>query len=141
MEFDTIAAISTPMGEGAIAIVRMSGPESFLIADKVFKSIGNKRIIEVASHTIHYGHIVDPGTEEIIEEVMISVMKGPRTFTKEDVIEINCHGGMASVNRLLQLLVTNGARLAEPGEFTKRAFLNGRRKTFQANQKLKTRNS
>ncbi|MCM3217334.1 tRNA uridine-5-carboxymethylaminomethyl(34) synthesis GTPase MnmE [Niallia taxi] len=132
MEFDTIAAISTPMGEGAIAIVRMSGPESFLIADKVFKSIGNKRIKEVASHTIHYGHIVDPGTEEIIEEVMISVMKGPRTFTKEDVIEINCHGGMASVNRLLQLLVTNGARLAEPGEFTKRAFLNGRIDLSQA---------
>ncbi|MDE5053570.1 tRNA uridine-5-carboxymethylaminomethyl(34) synthesis GTPase MnmE [Niallia taxi] len=132
MEFDTIAAISTPMGEGAIAIVRMSGPESFLIADKVFKSIGNKRIKDVASHTIHYGHIVDPGTEEIIEEVMISVMKGPRTFTKEDVIEINCHGGMASVNRLLQLLVTNGARLAEPGEFTKRAFLNGRIDLSQA---------
>ncbi|MDK8642697.1 tRNA uridine-5-carboxymethylaminomethyl(34) synthesis GTPase MnmE [Niallia taxi] len=132
MEFDTIAAISTPMGEGAIAIVRMSGPESILIADKVFKSIGNKRIKEVASHTIHYGHIVDPGTEEIIEEVMISVMKGPRTFTKEDVIEINCHGGMASVNRLLQLLVTNGARLAEPGEFTKRAFLNGRIDLSQA---------
>ncbi|MCE4051973.1 MULTISPECIES: tRNA uridine-5-carboxymethylaminomethyl(34) synthesis GTPase MnmE [Bacillaceae] len=132
MEFDTIAAISTPMGEGAIAIVRLSGPDSFAIADKVFKSIGNKKIKEVASHTIHYGHIIDPATDETIEEVMISVMKGPKTFTKEDVIEINCHGGMASVNRLLQLLVTNGARLAEPGEFTKRAFLNGRIDLSQA---------
>ncbi|MGG4466905.1 tRNA uridine-5-carboxymethylaminomethyl(34) synthesis GTPase MnmE [Paenibacillus alvei] len=132
MEFDTITAISTPMGEGAIAIVRLSGPDSFAIADKVFKSIGNKKIKEVASHTIHYGHIIDPATDETIEEVMISVMKGPKTFTKEDVIEINCHGGMASVNRLLQLLVTNGARLAEPGEFTKRAFLNGRIDLSQA---------
>ncbi len=132
MELDTIAAISTPMGEGAIAIVRMSGPDSFTIADKVFKSIGNKKIREVASHTIHYGHIIDPTTNETVEEVMVSVMKGPKTFTKEDVIEINCHGGMASVNRLLQLLVTNGARLAEPGEFTKRAFLNGRIDLSQA---------
>jgi len=132
MEFDTIAAISTPMGEGAIAIVRMSGPDSFTIADKIFKSIGNKKIREVASHTIHYGHIIDPSTDETVEEVMVSVMKGPKTFTKEDVIEINCHGGMASVNRLLQLLVTNGARLAEPGEFTKRAFLNGRIDLSQA---------
>lgn len=132
MEFDTIAAISTPMGEGAIAIVRMSGPDSFLIAEKLFRSISGKKIKEVSSHTIHYGHMIDPSTDEVIEEVMMSVMKGPKTFTKEDVIEINCHGGMASVNRLLQLLVINGARLAEPGEFTKRAFLNGRIDLSQA---------
>ncbi|MBZ9534302.1 tRNA uridine-5-carboxymethylaminomethyl(34) synthesis GTPase MnmE [Cytobacillus oceanisediminis] len=132
MELDTIAAISTPMGEGAIAIVRMSGPESIKIADKLFKSIGNKKLSEVASHTIHYGHIIDPTTDEVVEEVMVSLMRGPKTFTKEDVIEINCHGGIASVNRLLQLTTSHGARIAEPGEFTKRAFLNGRIDLSQA---------
>jgi len=132
MELDTIAAISTPMGEGAIAIVRMSGPDSVRIADKLFRSINNKKLSEVASHTIHYGHIIDPATQEIVEEVMISVMRGPKTFTKEDVIEINCHGGIASVNRLLQLTIIHGARIAEPGEFTKRAFLNGRIDLSQA---------
>ncbi|KAB7665314.1 tRNA uridine-5-carboxymethylaminomethyl(34) synthesis GTPase MnmE [Bacillus sp. B1-b2] len=132
MDLDTIAAISTPMGEGAIAIVRMSGPDSVQIADKLFKSINQKKLSEVATHTIHYGHIVDPATQEVVEEVMISVMRGPRTFTKEDVIEINCHGGIASVNRLLQLTIIHGARIAEPGEFTKRAFLNGRIDLSQA---------
>ncbi|MCA1026642.1 MULTISPECIES: tRNA uridine-5-carboxymethylaminomethyl(34) synthesis GTPase MnmE [Cytobacillus] len=132
MELDTIAAISTPMGEGAIAIVRLSGPEAFDIADHLFKSVGDKRLKEVPSHTIHYGHIIDPKTDQVAEEVMVSVMKGPKTFTKEDVIEINCHGGLVSVNRVLQLMLTNGARLAEPGEFTKRAFLNGRIDLSQA---------
>ena len=132
MDFDTIAAISTPMGEGAIAIVRLSGPNAFMIADKLFQSINDKKISNVPTHTIHYGHIIDPEKNEIVEEVMVSVMKGPKTFTKEDVVEINCHGGIASVNRLLQLLVTHGARLAEPGEFTKRAFLNGRIDLSQA---------
>lgn len=132
MEFDTIAAISTPMGEGAIAIVRLSGDEAFIIADKLFKGVGGKRLIDVASHTIHYGHLVDPKKDEIVEEVMVSVMKGPKTFTKEDVVEINCHGGIVSVNRVLQLVLNNGARLAEPGEFTKRAFLNGRIDLSQA---------
>lgn len=132
MEFDTIAAISTPMGEGAIAIVRLSGDEAFIIADKLFQGVGGKRLIDVASHTIHYGHLVDPKKDEIVEEVMVSVMKGPKTFTKEDVVEINCHGGIVSVNRVLQLVLNNGARLAEPGEFTKRAFLNGRIDLSQA---------
>ncbi|MBG9549978.1 tRNA uridine-5-carboxymethylaminomethyl(34) synthesis GTPase MnmE [Cytobacillus firmus] len=132
MEFDTIAAISTPMGEGAIAIVRLSGDQAFEIADRLFRGAGGKRLKNVASHTIHYGHIVDPKTEQIAEEVMVSAMKGPKTFTKEDVIEINCHGGLVSVNRVLQLLLNNGARLAEPGEFTKRAFLNGRIDLSQA---------
>lgn len=132
MELDTIAAISTPMGEGAIAIVRMSGPDSIKIADKLFQSIGNKKLSEVASHTIHYGHIIDPTTDEVVEEVMVSLMRGPKTFTKEDVVEINCHGGLASVNRLLQLTTSHGARIAEPGEFTKRAFLNGRIDLSQA---------
>lgn len=132
MELDTIAAISTPMGEGAIAIVRLSGDQAIAIADKLFKGIGGKRLKTVSSHTIHYGQIIDPKTEQVAEEVMVSVMKGPKTFTKEDVVEINCHGGIVSVNRVLQLLLTNGARLAEPGEFTKRAFLNGRIDLSQA---------
>jgi tRNA modification GTPase len=132
MEFDTIAAISTPMGEGAIAIVRLSGDDAFKIADRLFKGVGSKRLMDVSSHTIHYGHIVDPKTNEVAEEVMVSVMKGPKTFTKEDVIEINCHGGLVSVNRVLQLVLNEGARLAEPGEFTKRAFLNGRIDLSQA---------
>ncbi|TFD96567.1 MULTISPECIES: tRNA uridine-5-carboxymethylaminomethyl(34) synthesis GTPase MnmE [Jeotgalibacillus] len=132
MEFDTIAAISTPMGEGAIAIVRLSGDEAFQIADRVFKGIGGKQLQSVPSHTIHYGHIVDPAKDETIEEVMVSVMKGPKTFTREDVVEINCHGGIVSVNHVLQLLLRQGARMAEPGEFTKRAFLNGRIDLSQA---------
>ncbi len=132
MELDTIAAISTPMGEGAIAIVRLSGDQAIDIADKLFKGVGGKRIREVATHTIHYGHIIDPKTNEVAEEVMVAVMKGPKTFTKEDVVEINCHGGLVSVNRVLQLALNNGARLAEPGEFTKRAFLNGRIDLSQA---------
>jgi tRNA modification GTPase len=129
MEFDTIAAISTPMGEGAIAIVRLSGDEAIEIANRVFKG---KNLKEVDSHTIHYGHIVDPDTNQVVEEVMLTLMRGPKTFTREDVIEINCHGGLVSVNRVLQLVLTNGARLAEPGEFTKRAFLNGRIDLSQA---------
>ncbi|MEN8702421.1 tRNA uridine-5-carboxymethylaminomethyl(34) synthesis GTPase MnmE [Bacillus infantis] len=132
MELDTIAAISTPMGEGAIAIVRLSGDEAFSIADKLYRGVGGKRISDAASHTIHYGHIIDPKTGQVAEEVMVSVMKGPKTFTKEDVVEINCHGGIVSVNRVLQLVLNHGARLAEPGEFTKRAFLNGRIDLSQA---------
>jgi len=132
MELDTIAAISTPMGEGAIAIVRLSGEEAIKIADNIFKSPKSKRLIEVDSHTIHYGHIIDPATGEIVEEVMVSLMRGPKTFTRENVVEINCHGGLVTVNRVLQLVVKNGARLAEPGEFTKRAFLNGRIDLSQA---------
>ncbi|KAB2330818.1 tRNA uridine-5-carboxymethylaminomethyl(34) synthesis GTPase MnmE [Cytobacillus depressus] len=132
MEFDTIAAISTPMGEGAIAIVRLSGDQAISIADKLFRGVGGKRLKETASHTIHYGHMMDLKTNEIAEEVMVSVMKAPKTFTKENVVEINCHGGIASVNRVLQLVLSNGARLAEPGEFTKRAFLNGRIDLSQA---------
>ena len=132
MEFDTIAAISTPMGEGAIAIVRLSGDEAVAIADKIFKSPGGKSLFDQPSHTIHYGHLIDPKTDEIVEEVMLSLMKGPKTFTREDVIEINCHGGIVSVNRVLQLVLRSGARLAEPGEFTKRAFLNGRIDLSQA---------
>jgi tRNA modification GTPase len=132
MELDTIAAISTPSGEGAIAIVRLSGEDAVKIADKIFKSVKGKRLAEAITHTIHYGHLIDPHEGQVVEEVMVSVMKGPKTFTKEDVIEINCHGGIVSVKRVLQLVLKNGARLAEPGEFTKRAFLNGRIDLSQA---------
>ena len=132
MEFDTIAAISTPMGEGAIAIVRLSGDDAIQIADKLFRGVGGKRLVDMTSHTIHYGHLFDPKDGQVVEEVMVSVMKGPKTFTKEDVVEINCHGGIVSVNRVLQHVLNHGARLAEPGEFTKRAFLNGRIDLSQA---------
>ncbi|MCY7929385.1 tRNA uridine-5-carboxymethylaminomethyl(34) synthesis GTPase MnmE [Bacillus inaquosorum] len=129
---DTIAAISTPMGEGAIAIVRLSGPEAIQIADKIYKGPKGKTLSSVESHTIHYGHIVDRPSDRVVEEVMVSVLKAPRTFTREDVIEINCHGGIVTVNQVLQLALREGARLAEPGEFTKRAFLNGRIDLSQA---------
>lgn len=132
MEFDTIAAISTPLGEGAIAIVRLSGPKAIPIANHIFRSPNGKDLLNQSSHTIHYGHLVDPEMNEVVEEVMVSLMKGPKTFTREDVVEINCHGGLVSVNRVLQLVLIHGARLAEPGEFTKRAFLNGRIDLSQA---------
>ena len=132
MEFDTIAAISTPMGEGAIGIVRISGESAIRIADSVYRSPKGKRLTEVPSHTIHYGNIIDPKTNDIIEEVMVTVLKAPNTFTREDIVEINCHGGLVSVNRVLQLVLRQGANLAEPGEFTKRAFLNGRIDLSQA---------
>ncbi|TWT12040.1 tRNA uridine-5-carboxymethylaminomethyl(34) synthesis GTPase MnmE [Streptococcus sp. sy004] len=126
-EFDTIAAIATPLGEGAIGIVRLSGTDAITIASKVFKG---KDLKQVTSHTINYGHIVE--NNQIIDEVMLSLMRAPRTFTREDVIEINTHGGLAVTNQILQLLIRHGARLAEPGEFTKRAFLNGRIDLTQA---------
>lgn len=128
-EFDTIAAISTPLGEGAIGIVRLSGTDSFKIAQKIFKG---KNLNSVASHTLNYGHIVDPDKDEILDEVMVGAMRSPKTFTREDIIEINTHGGIAVTNEILQLVIREGARLAEPGEFTKRAFLNGRVDLTQA---------
>jgi tRNA modification GTPase len=130
MELDTIAAIATPMGEGGIGIIRVSGPESVEVVDKLYK--GKEKLSTVDSHTIHYGHLIDPQSGDIQEEAMVTVMRSPRTFTREDVVEINCHGGIVSVNRVLQLVLENGARLAEPGEFTKRAFLNGRIDLSQA---------
>ena len=118
---DTICAIATAQGVGAISIIRVSGEESTKIVDKIFKG---KDLTKVESHTINYGHIIDKN--EVIDEVLVSIMKSPKTFTTEDVVEINTHGGIASTNRTLELLLENGCRLAEPGEFTKRAFLNGR---------------
>ena len=128
-EFDTIAAISTPLGEGAIGIVRLSGTDSFAIAQKIFKG---KDLSKVASHTLNYGHIIDPLTGKVMDEVMVGAMKSPKTFTREDIIEINTHGGIAVTNEILQLAIREGARMAEPGEFTKRAFLNGRVDLTQA---------
>ena len=130
-EFDTIAAISTPPGEGAIGIVRLSGEEAIAVADRVYK-LGSKQLADQTSHTIHYGNIVNPKTNDTVDEVMVTVMRAPKTFTREDVVEINCHGGILAVNQVLQIVLQNGARLAEPGEFTKRAFLNGRIDLSQA---------
>ena len=124
---DTIAAISTALGVGAISIIRVSGPESISIVNKIFKG---KDLNEVPSHTIHYGHIID--NEEIVDEVLVSVMRTPRTFTVEDVVEVNCHGGIATTQKVLELLLTHGCRQADAGEFTKRAFLNGRIDLTQA---------
>ena len=117
---DTICAISTALGVGAISIIRVSGDEAIDIVNKIF----DKDLTKKESHTINYGHIVYKG--EIIDEVMVSIMKSPKTFTKEDIVEINSHGGVAVTNKVLEILLLEGARLAEPGEFTKRAFLNGR---------------
>ena len=118
---DTIIAISTALGEGAISIIRVSGEDAINIVNNIFKG---KDLSKVASHTINYGHIVYKN--EIIDEVLVSVMKAPKTYTKEDIIEINTHGSIAVVNKIMEILLLNGCRLAEPGEFTKRAFLNGR---------------
>ena len=125
MKTDTIAAIATGMTNSGIGIIRISGPDSVFIADKIFRpGKKNIKLDHVESHTIHYGFIFDQ--KNMIDEVMVSVMKGPRSFTAEDTVEINCHGGVLIMNRILELVIKNGARLAQPGEFTKRAFLNGR---------------
>ena len=129
--FDTIAAISSAPGEGAIGIVRLSGDDALAIADKVYK-LGQKKLSTQDSHTIHYGHIVDPKDGQEIDEVMVSVMREPKTFTREDIVEINTHGGIVATNRVLELVLREGATLAEPGEFTKRAFINGRIDLTQA---------
>ena len=125
---DTICAISTSQGVGAIAIVRISGSESIEIVNSIFKG---KDLTQVESHTINYGHIIDDNGN-IIDEVLVTIMKAPKTFTAEDTVEINTHGGIAPTNKVLELLQVKGCRLAEPGEFTKRAFLNGRIDLLQA---------
>ena len=125
MKTDTIAAIATGMTHSGIGIIRVSGDEAICVADKIFKAAAkNNKLENAESHTIHYGFIYD--NENVLDEVMVSVMRAPRSFTTEDTVEINCHGGILMMNRILELVIKNGARLAEPGEFTKRAFLNGR---------------
>ena len=126
----TIAAISTAMSNSGIGIVRMSGPEAFQIADRVYKGKKEKKLCEQQSHTIHYGYMVDG--DQVIDEVLVMLMRGPHSYTGEDTVEINCHGGVYVVKRILELLIKNGARPAEPGEYTKRAFLNGRLDLSQA---------
>ena len=127
---DTIAAIGTPLGEGGICVVRMSGPSSFAIADRIFT--GRKRLSSCDTHTIHHGYIFDPQTGERVDEVLLSLFKAPRTYTCENLIEISGHGGIVPASMILQVLINSGARLAGPGEFTKRAFINGRIDLLQA---------
>lgn len=128
MNTDTIAAIATALSNAGIAIIRISGEKAVEVGDHVFRTPGGRKILrDVKSHTIHYGFIVNPSNEnEVIDEVMVSVMKKPKSFTAEDTVEIHCHGGVLVVQKILELVCENGARLAGPGEFTKRAFLNGR---------------
>ncbi|MGZ9585969.1 tRNA uridine-5-carboxymethylaminomethyl(34) synthesis GTPase MnmE [Paenibacillus marinisediminis] len=127
---DTIAAISTPLGEGGIAIIRVSGEDAVTEVERIFRS--KTKLSEAASHTIQYGYIVDLDTQERVEEVLVSLMRGPRSYTTEDVVEINTHGGVVSIRRVMELLLKQRIRVAEPGEFTKRAFLNGRIDLSQA---------
>lgn len=130
MSEDTIAAVATALGEGSIAVVRVSGPEAVDTVAKVFRSKTDLRT--VPTHTVHYGWIVEPADERVLDEVLVTVMKGPRSFTAEDVVEVSTHGGIVAVKSVLELLLRSGARMAEPGEFTKRAFLNGRIDLAQA---------
>lgn len=131
-EFDTICGIATTQGEGGIAIIRVSGNKALEIVGRIFKGKNNFDIYNMKTYTMKYGNIIDNISGEIIDEVIISYMKGPRSFTAEDVVEINCHGGVVSTNRVLEEVIKSGARIAEPGEFTKRAFLNGRIDLSQA---------
>ncbi len=127
---DTIAAISTPFGTGGIGIIRISGPEAFKIAARVF--VSKKAFEQIGSHTATHGKIVDPGDGRMLDEVLMIKMKGPKTFTAEDIVEIDCHGGITILKNILQLVLRQGARAAEPGEFTKRAFVNGKMDLAQA---------
>ncbi len=129
---DTIAAIATPLGEGGLAVVRVSGPDALRVADRVFMPRGKSgaKPSAAGTHTLHYGHVTRAG--KVIDEVLLAVMRAPRTYTREHVVEISCHGGLLAAKRLLETLLENGARLALPGEFTRRAFLNGRLDLAQA---------
>ncbi len=129
---DTIAAISTPLGRSGIGIVRLSGKDAIKIADRIFISPKKKKLKQMPAYTILYGHIIMPLNKEVVDEVLVSLMKAPNTYTKEDIVEINCHGGTVPLRRVLELVLNSGARLAGPGEFTQRAFLNGRIDLAQA---------
>jgi len=127
---DTIAAIATPLGESAIGIVRLTGKDAFKVVDKIFR--GKTKLMDAPTHTIHYGKIVDPATDKVVDEVLVMVMRAPHTYTREDMVEINAHGGQAPLRKILELLLKHGARLAQPGEFTQRAVLHGRIDLTQA---------
>jgi len=131
-EFDTITAISTAIGEGGISIIRVSGERALQVVGRIFKGKNTKGMDTMETYTMRYGHIVELGGDDVIDEVIVSCMKGPRSFTAEDTIEINCHGGIVATNKVLENVIKAGARMAEPGEFTKRAFLNGRIDLSQA---------
>ena len=130
MREETIAAISTALGSSGIGIVRVSGPEAIMVADRIFHSQSGKKLAACKSHTIHYGYIYENNRR--IDEVLVMLMRGPHSYTTEDTVEINCHGGIYLVKKILSLVLENGARMAEPGEFTKRAFLGGRMDLSQA---------
>lgn len=131
-EFDTIAAISTATGEGGISIIRVSGDRALQVVGRIFKGKHSKSLDTIEAYTMRYGHIAEFDGDDIIDEVIVSYMKGPRSFTAEDTVEINCHGGIVATNKVLENVIKAGARIAEPGEFTKRAFLNGRIDLSQA---------
>ena len=130
MRTDTIAAIATAMSSSGIGIIRISGEDAVTITEKIFRMKNGKKLSEMPTHTIHYGHICDG--EEVIDEVMVLLMRGPKSYTREDTVEIDCHGGVYVMRRVLETVIRYGARPAEPGEFTKRAFLNGRIDLSQA---------
>lgn len=129
---DTITAISTPVGEGGIGIVRMSGPSAIALAERIFVPVKDGKLSCSESHTVHYGYIKSPGTGEVVDEVLLTVLRSPNTYTAEDMVEINCHGGIMPLKKVLEVCICSGARLAEPGEFTRKAFLNGRIDLAQA---------
>ena len=131
-EEETISAVATAAGEGAIGIIRMSGNQAAVILDQIFQGRNSKKTADFESQKMIYGHIVDPESQKIIDEVLVVLMRGPRSYTREDVVEIHCHGGSVPLKKILELTLRYGARLAEPGEFTKRAFLNGRLDLSQA---------
>jgi tRNA modification GTPase len=131
-EFDTIAAVATGIGESGISIIRVSGDKALAIVNSIFRGKNDRSLLDIKSYSMRYGHIVSKENNEVIDEVIVSYMKGPRSYTAEDTVEINCHGGIVATNRVLEEVVRAGARIAEPGEFTKRAFLNGRIDLSQA---------
>ena len=139
MNTDTIAAIATAMANSGIGIIRMSGNAAIEIADKVFRSKSNQSLKDCKSHTIHYGYIMNE--DEVVDEVLVMIMKAPNSYTRENTIEINCHGGVLVMQKILETVMKHGARPAEPGEFTKRAFLNGRIDLAQAESVIDIINS
>lgn len=132
MKFDTIAAIATPLGEGGIGIIRVSGDDAITTVDRIVRLKNGLPLQKTENRRLAYGHVVDPTTGQLVDEVLIGLMRAPHTYTREDVVEINCHGGIIPLRRVLALVLAEGARIAEPGEFTKRAFLNGRLDLAQA---------
>ena len=131
-ESSTICAIATPPGEGAIGIVRLSGPQAIQVVNRIFRNKNQVGLLSAETHTLHHGRIVNPQTEKVLDEVMVAVLRAPKTYTREDTVEINTHGGPLVMQRVLEVILQQGVEVATPGEFTKRAFLNGRIDLSQA---------